>query len=569
MKRIATCVCLFALVILLLIPAYGQYEETLADGWTKVLGITTHEGSPYPSVVTDEVSSGWDFDNDGNLEILVLTDHSNPQGGGTEYPTGCSLWLYEATVSGYELVWSWWDTTLYTGGASFPTHAVGDLDGDENPELLLGIPYGTGNPPDGSNPARFYVWEADANGLPAWDGTTPPEPTATWDFNVSVGTNTRPSCMAVDDIDGDGQQEVAMGFRAFSDAAANDAMMIFSLNGQFFGTLTQWTIEMIDSTSNVGSTYAAAITDLDNDGNKEAFFSTDYGSIFESNGADTYIPYVEKDFQSKYNIWTVHGISTFDMDGDEDLELIIGKTDGSVVIIDGITDLATADSNNVFVVDNLSPTGCRGLAVGYFDDDLKPDIMMAGNYGSSVWWMEYNGTGSITDSASYTKQMVYQADTSGSIRSYSVAFGGAYANGGISDLNKNGNPELVIGHEDGDSTATHYVVILENTGAVAIEYNPGALTLHAYKLSQNYPNPFNPTTVIPYRIPKESHVNLSIYNIRGELVKTLVDEYQGVNEYNVTWNGTDNLGKKVATGTYIYQLNVNGIILNKTMTYVK
>ena len=569
MKRFVTIFTLCAFTLLLMSLAYGQYEETLANGWTKELGITTHNGSPYPSVVTQEVSAGWDFDSDGNLEFLVLADHSNPQGG-TEYPTGASLWLYEASTSGYELVWSWWDTTLYTGGASFPTHAVGDLDGDNNPELLLGIPYGSGNPPDGSNPNRCYVWEADASGLPAWDGTTPPEPTATWNFGVSVGTNTRPSCMAVDDIDGDGQQEVAMGFRAFSDAAANDAMMIFSLNGQFFGSLTQWTIEMLDTLSNVGSTYSAAITDLDNDGNKEAFFSTDYGSIFEAAGTNTYTPYVEKDFQSKYDIWTVHGITTWDMDGDGDLELIVGKTNGSVVIIDGITDLATADSNNVHIVDVLAPSGCRGIAAGDFDNDGNADIMMAGNYGSSVWWMEYKGAGAITDSASYTKQMVYQADTSGSIRTYSLAFGGAYANGGTTaDLDKDGHPEVVVGHEDGDSTATHYVVVLDYDKSVAIEFNPGAPVLQTYSLYQNYPNPFNPNTTISYSIPEANIVNLSVYNIRGELIKTLVNNYQLPSEYTSIWDGTNDYGEKVASGTYIYKLTTGGVTLSKTMTFVK
>ena len=75
-----------------------------------------------------------------------------------------------------------------------------------------------------------------------------------------------------------------------------------------------------------------------------------------------------------------------------------------------------------------------------------------------------------------------------------------------------------------------------------------------FELMQNYPNPFNPTTTIRYALPKASHVTLKIYNLRGELVKTLLNGYQAALNHQVTWNGDNEAGQKVAAGIYLYQL---------------
>lgn len=77
------------------------------------------------------------------------------------------------------------------------------------------------------------------------------------------------------------------------------------------------------------------------------------------------------------------------------------------------------------------------------------------------------------------------------------------------------------------------------------------------ELSQNYPNPFNPRTMIQYALPIAGYVTLKIYNLQGELVKTLVDGYQAAKYHQVGWNGEDEAGKKVAAGIYLYQLRAD------------
>jgi len=84
---------------------------------------------------------------------------------------------------------------------------------------------------------------------------------------------------------------------------------------------------------------------------------------------------------------------------------------------------------------------------------------------------------------------------------------------------------------------------------------------------QNYPNPFNPETNINYSIPEEGKVELSIYNIKGQKVKTLVNETQASGEHTIVWNGTNKNNKRVASGVYFYKLEVNDskLLINKML----
>ncbi|GJQ63563.1 MAG: hypothetical protein SCALA702_26160 [Melioribacteraceae bacterium] len=89
------------------------------------------------------------------------------------------------------------------------------------------------------------------------------------------------------------------------------------------------------------------------------------------------------------------------------------------------------------------------------------------------------------------------------------------------------------------------------------------------ELNQNYPNPFNPSTTIKYAIPEDSFVNLSVYSSTGEKICTIVNDYSQHGKYSVTWDGTDETGKSVSSGTYFYQLVTGENILSKKMILIK
>jgi len=102
----------------------------------------------------------------------------------------------------------------------------------------------------------------------------------------------------------------------------------------------------------------------------------------------------------------------------------------------------------------------------------------------------------------------------------------------------------------------------------ATVYNEDAVQFE-FALSQNYPNPFNPTTTISYGVATTGHITLSIYDITGRLVTTLVDGQINAGNHHVMWNGLDNMGMPVSTGVYMYSLQSETSKMTRKMVYMK
>ena len=89
------------------------------------------------------------------------------------------------------------------------------------------------------------------------------------------------------------------------------------------------------------------------------------------------------------------------------------------------------------------------------------------------------------------------------------------------------------------------------------------------ELQGNYPNPFNPETAISYAVKEDGAVNLKIYNLKGQLVKNLVNEQVKAGYHSIVWNGKDNFGTDVATGIYLYRLETKTYNQTKKMMLMK
>ncbi|NOZ03983.1 MAG: T9SS type A sorting domain-containing protein [FCB group bacterium] len=90
-----------------------------------------------------------------------------------------------------------------------------------------------------------------------------------------------------------------------------------------------------------------------------------------------------------------------------------------------------------------------------------------------------------------------------------------------------------------------------------------------FMLSQNYPNPFNPITTIEYSLPRENHVKLTIYDVSGRHVKTLVNSREGPGYKSIKWDGSNEFGQSVGAGIYIYTIKAGEYVKTRKMVLLK
>ncbi len=90
-----------------------------------------------------------------------------------------------------------------------------------------------------------------------------------------------------------------------------------------------------------------------------------------------------------------------------------------------------------------------------------------------------------------------------------------------------------------------------------------------FNVLQNYPNPFNPVTTLRYDLPENGHVNITIYDMLGRQVNTLINQTQDAGYKSVIWDATNDYGKPVSAGIYLYQIQAGGYISTKKMVLLK
>ncbi|MDI3504603.1 MAG: hypothetical protein PWP64_1539 [Candidatus Cloacimonadota bacterium] len=91
----------------------------------------------------------------------------------------------------------------------------------------------------------------------------------------------------------------------------------------------------------------------------------------------------------------------------------------------------------------------------------------------------------------------------------------------------------------------------------------------ATQLFQNYPNPFNPVTSIKYDLAENSRVRMDIYNVKGQLVKTLLNQDMLAGTHSVIWDGNDDKGRAVSSGVYFYRMTMPNKVLTNKMLLLK
>jgi hypothetical protein len=181
-------------------------------------------------------------------------------------------------------------------------------------------------------------------------------------------------------------------------------------------------------------------------------------------------------------------------------------------------------------------TGNLWVSAGSYNDMPDPP------YTPNTWY-EYNiGTSTVLDSLKWE----FVTPLSPTERPRAI------------DFSPNGNTAYI-----GCFGGAGYMLVQKVDKTVGVE-DQGEVVVNGYKLSQNYPNPFNPTTKINFELSASGFTTLKIYDMLGNEVATLVQNELTAGSHSVNFNASD-----LASGTYMYQLNVNGTRITNKMVLLK
>jgi hypothetical protein len=351
----------------------------------------------------------------------------------------------------------------------------------------------------------------------------------------------------------------------------------------------------------VGSNSVPAIADLDGDGDYDLLVGDLFGDIHA---------YINSGMNWTVNTMYAAGITVDqnlapapgDLDGDGDPDLVIGDYNGNLHYY----------RNGLYTAETLNPPGNVVMEM-YDSADLHWEAPIAGSTAPFVQYNVYlDGAliGSTTDqswtfpgllgdvthqaavTAAYSAGesapvvlnflMVYHptpAGLAGMVENEQLLITWIPA-GNLAYYSVTVDSSAAIQVTEPHYTITNpvpgqeYTVTVRNVFLDGIVSLPASITViytdaedcvQTPVAARNQPNPFNPSTTIVYSLPRAARIELSVFNLRGQLVTRLVDCRQSAGRHEATWNGVDEQGRTVGSGVYFYRLDLDGqsVLLNR------
>ncbi len=588
-----------AIVVLEYTP---ETASAYADNWSMFAAFNHHD-SP-DSTYSDDISgtprtviAGMDLDQDGADEVISVSYTGNR----------VHVFEYNATASVFEQVWASPIDTASHYWANPRTVGVGDLDGDNKQEIVF--------PRATTGLEGWWVFEWD--GVTGSDnyGTTfssinmvEIDTCCAGDGSSFRGDHERTTIV---DVDGDGTEELVSMIRR----GGTRGTLITSVSGDIEHNaggagFETWISEFFVNKSDFGggSPYHSLPADLDGDGTLELVNHTwNYFNFYniDVTGTDSYataaVGAAGSYYQATYPLdhVSLFGGGAGDVDGDGNDECFFPNyytKDLYVVDYDAGDNVLLIDSSHVVkIAENV---GNFYASVYDVEGDGNMNIFTGSRHGNAIVSTEFVGD-DPRNSASYSSSVIYYGEPDRFFDITVVDSGGvvttthatdvpgdawftskvqSHFKGNAIDFDGDGNNEIVASFQGmGDSLVTNTYtwngtswdttvtkvfnerswafIVIENE-EVTVSIDPVTfITPEDYKLLPNYPNPFNPTTNIEYVLPLKKKVTVRIYNMLGQVVRTLVNnELKTAGNHQVQWNGLNDAGTKVASGAYIYSL---------------
>lgn len=506
-------------------------DGTIAPGWPQ----DTNQDFRSACAVAD-------LDSDGKKEVIISSDKalhvyqydgSNFKSWPKNFPSGWEFWAY-------------------------PTPIIADFDSNGVLNVLLVNPLGD-----------IYAWLNDGS---AWFGHQGWLTSNPWGLEEPPNWGTLIP-LIIADLDKDGENEICLG-------VCSNVL----LGGVFVYNNKGLLLTRPPLVTQLSLVTGMAATDLDRDGELEVIAvgadANNNVGVWVVNKDGTVVPGWPQKLNLSSDGWISGYPALGDLNSDGIIEVVITlfSIDQARVYVWQEDGTPVTSSGNLWLAKTDGTLGNPVLAD--VDGDGYVDVVARGG------WI-FPGSGpELIYAWKYTGELVenWPFYTPASIREVSSSPFTPV----IKDLNHNGKLDIVLVSDDQglviwelptayDSSLVPWGTFLQNSQrrgilprfTTDVKPHPRPNIPVTFELNQNYPNPFNNNTTIRYSVPKTSQVQLVIYNILGQKVKTLVDGLQPKGYKTVTWDGTNQSGEKVASGIYFYTLQTDSFSHTKKMVLLK
>ncbi|MBN1327218.1 MAG: VCBS repeat-containing protein, partial [Candidatus Cloacimonetes bacterium] len=358
-------------------------------------------------------------------------------------------------------------------------------------------------------------------------------------FPVTIPSGGTLASPAVGDLDGDGNLEIIV---ASLSGAIN---AISTASGE---NLANWPYA-----TGTNTWKGPIVSNIDSDNDPEVLVATGNGKIVAINHDGSLV--FERDTGEQIKT----SIITGDLDSNGTQEIISISTDG-----------------DVYVLDN------QGNDFGNYPVDLNVTVESSPILAD----LEGNGTANIIfgDNSGF----LHALDLTGNdIDNFPIYLGSSNKVGpAIGDTDGDGDPEILLPNQNAyilidfkqnvPDSRIQWAAFKRNARRTGNSFDPATgiddndlIPVFTDFLAQNYPNPFNPDTNISFSLQEEGIIRLDVFNMKGQLVRSLVNEELPAGYHIVNWNGKDNENKDVGSGIYLYKLNSKKFNSVKKMLLIK
>ncbi|MDG1753702.1 MAG: FG-GAP-like repeat-containing protein [Rhodothermales bacterium] len=514
------------------------------------------------------VIAGGDMDGDGKGEIYFFSGYNFAEG--SPYPVG----LYAFEHTGVDNDYGTAPTTIYQMGDDQPNRwrqeqvVIQDFDNDGKNEMMFGN--------NGNNAGdNWWIISVDGDigsGFETWTNeayiNSRSQP---WD-DISRGGGSPYGSVAAD-LDGNGINELVLGSWNNFNITLGQATAPDTYFWPDGAQGPHWA-HLNDSRDTV-PLFGLDVIDIDQNGDDEVF-GAEYptGNVFVINyeAGENVFAITPDNYSVALEGFSSLGLTAGDLDGDGNIDLIGSGAAYSSGQYE--QDLAPNWVNIVeFIGTNPEdPTHYSDVVNVFFPNDRTDafDLITQDSAGVLTTFRSQadNGPqfaskfaflGDVDDDGQNEVALGFQGQ-SDSLRTFTTVF-----NPADSTYVKDESTEVTV------ANPVRVFMRILSAGAVGISIEDERVIIPTdYKLEQNYPNPFNPTTSIRFELPRDKAVSLTIFDVSGRIVKTLVDNQQmAEGAHEMQWDGTNDAGASVASGTYLYRLSFGNFAHTKTMVLLK